>query len=117
MAWIMRKRAQTGWQSLALPDGVTGTAAIRRDESMVQVMLDSVRGLDGNATVCVIPTGFGPVAIPKGMNQRNGIVCTTTGVARPLSYIATGRALRVLSAQASDTYSGVATWVTDEAVA
>ena len=115
MAWMLRKKQQVPWTAVTPASGIGGRVAVRRTETLVEMMIDSVTvPADGNVTIVQIPAGYVPAPTPQGMNQRNGLIATVGGSVRLASVLSGG--MRILGAQASQAYSGHLTWTTDDAM-
>lgn len=106
--------ADTGWRSIPTLSGVAaGAAWIKRTGPWVEMELrDITAAVTGHLIVAAIANGFTP-KILSATSTRSGVVVTDTGATRSASFYQGN--MRVLSASASDAYSGRLIWSTSDA--
>jgi hypothetical protein len=108
MSWVKRRGRGT-WENLTLLAGVTGSAAIRRDDDTVTFLTSGLTvGNAGNVNIASLTSNYLPVPDPVGMNGRQGVLVTASGEVRLVSVFAGN--LRILGATAGATYAGTVTW-------
>jgi peptidoglycan/xylan/chitin deacetylase (PgdA/CDA1 family) len=103
----------TGWRTLTVEAGVTGTVHVRRVGSLVLHHFSAVTpGSSGHTNIVATPTGFRPPSL-SGANWRNGVVISDSGSARVVSYH--NGYQRILNAVGGTAYGGTFAYATNEA--
>jgi len=107
--WVAGPEADTGWRSLTLENGWTGTVLVRRHGSTVWLVVDGATATSASSGVLVtLPTGF-----KFGLATVRGLVNKTDLTLRRFS-ISSG-AVTIVSYQASDVLYVTQTIPTNEA--
>lgn len=113
MAWALKRKRDTGWQTLPVLEGVDADGVwIKRHGIWVELeMRDVSTDASGHLHVAEIPAGYRPTILSAN-STRSGVVVTDAGATRVASYY--GSVMRILSADAVAAYSGHLIWSTTD---